>query len=72
MAAVVLQVRDGRVQRMPQPLFVIGKIADRRTLVHGACGANRTGLFQQGFDQGRLAGSGVSDDGEVANLFSSV
>ena len=71
-AAVVFQVRDRRVQRMPQPFLVIGEIADRGAPVYGARGADGACLLQQGFDQGRLAGPGMSDNGDVAYLFSPV
>ena len=68
-AAVVFQVRDSRVQRMPQPFLVIGEIADRRAPVYRARRANGACLLQQGLDQGRLAGPGVSDNGDIAYLF---
>ena len=71
-AAVVLQMRHRRVQRMPEPLLMIGEIADRRSLVNGTCGADGACLLQQSLDQGCLAGTGVSDNGDVSYLFGPV
>ena len=71
-AAAMFQVRGRCVQGVPQPFLVVGEIANRGAFFHGAGGADGARLLEQGFDQRRLAGPGMSDNGDVAYLFSPV
>lgn len=65
---VRIEAGDGGVQRVDQLLFHRIEVADRGSLGHTAGGRDHSGRGEQRFDQRGLAGSGVTDQGKVADV----
>src|SRR5262245_64397778 len=63
---------DVHVERVAEPLFLVGEIADGRAFLDAAGAADLAGLREQRFDQSGFAGAGVSEYRDVANALGCV
>ncbi len=68
LAALPGGVREGERDRHPALLLVLVPVADRRARLDRAEPVHLSGLVEQGLDERGLAGTAVSDDGDVADL----
>src|SRR5690606_23463297 len=67
-SAAMLEMADRDVERVAEPPLLLGEVADGGAFFDAAGAADRSGGGEQGFDEGRLAGSGVTEHGDVADV----
>ena len=68
LAPLPVEVRERERDRHPPLLLVVVPVADRRAALNRPQAVQLAGLEEKRFDQGRLAGPTMADDGDVAEL----